>query len=59
MWKLTIYQVKKYDTWESEQEVSFTSDELNDLLLAIGRMETLFTGAKTRYEIKEVTEDVH
>lgn len=59
MWKLTIYQMKKYETWESEQEVSFTSNELNDLLLAIGRMESLFAGAKTRYEIKEVEEDVH
>ncbi len=57
MWKLTIYQMKKYDTWESEQEVSFTSNELNDLLLTIGRMETLFADVKTRYEIKEVEED--
>ncbi len=56
MWKLTIYQIKKYDTWESEHAVSFTSNDLNELLLTIGRLETIDAIAKTRYEIKEVEE---
>lgn len=56
MWKLTIYQMKKYDTWETEQEMSFTSNDLNELLLTIGRLECLDASAKTRYEIKEVEE---
>ena len=59
MWKLTIYQMKKYETWESEQEVSVESNDFNELLLTIGRIEKMKGGAKTRYEIKEVEEDVH
>lgn len=56
MWKLTIYQMKKYETWKSEQEVTVKSDDFNELLLTVGRIEKMKAGAKTRYEIKEEEE---
>lgn len=59
MWKLTIYQVKKYDTWESEQEVSYLSPHIDVLTMMVAAMSRVETSEKTRYEIKEVEEDVH
>lgn len=59
MWKLTIYQVKKYDTWESEQEISYLSPDIEVLTMMVTAVSKIESGAKTRYEIKEVEEDVH
>jgi len=54
MWKLTIYQVKKYDTWESEQEVSYLSPHIDVLTMMVAAVTRIETSEKTRYEIKEV-----
>ena len=54
MSKLTIYQKKQYETWESEQEVSYESECLEELLAMVACMSNLTPANVTRYELKEV-----
>ena len=53
MWKLTVYQPKKYRDWETEQEISFTGDlvDLQHLIMCMAS-----TKAKIRFEISQVEE---
>lgn len=53
MWKLTIYQIKQYSTFESEQEVVFYTENFTDLMFLVKGMAEC--GAeKTRFVIEEV-----
>jgi len=54
MWILTIYQMKQYSSFESEQEVSFESEDVNYLLIMVSKAAASNINEKTRYEIKEV-----
>jgi hypothetical protein len=53
MWKLTVYQPKKYRDWETDQEISFTGDlvDLQHLIMCMAS-----TNAKVRFEISQVEE---
>ena len=55
MWKLTIIQKKQYDTFKSDQEVVYTSNNLGDLLLMINNSEK-FEPSETKYTIERVVE---
>lgn len=54
MWKLTIYQKKQYETWESEQEVSYVSEDAGELLDLADYLAKHKPSKGTRYELKEV-----
>lgn len=54
MWKLTIYQKKQFEGWESEQEVSYVSEEAAELLYVANNLTKHTPTNATRYEIKEV-----
>lgn len=53
MWKLTVYQPKKYHTCEIEQEISFVGElvDLQHLIMCMAN-----TGEKVRFEITKVEE---
>lgn len=65
MWKLTIYQKKKNTylkdgkdvSFDSEQEVSFESEDLGSLLIMISNSEQ-FEPGNTKYQIERVVDNV-
>ena len=56
MWKLTIYQIKKYETFECEQTVVFVDDNINKLLHIVSDLSERETETKTWYVIEESEE---
>lgn len=53
MWKLTIYQEKKYKEFASEQEVSIKHPNVDFLTGMIARFTEAQTETATRYELKK------
>lgn len=59
MWKLTIYQAKKYDNFTAEQEVSIKHPSVDFLVVTIARLTEASTETETRYELKYESEEKH
>ena len=51
MWKLTIYQAKKYETRTSEQEVSVKNKDITVLTGLMEQMANCKTETEIRFEI--------
>lgn len=64
MWKITIIQKSKVsyesegkvNTYDKEQEVSFESENANDLMLLVGQLSRLNETQETTYTIEKVGE---
>lgn len=57
MWKLTIYQKKPCNGWESKQEVSFISDDAGELLDIADYLSQRKPEHETSYELKELKKE--
>ena len=61
MWKLTITQKSKasyesegkVNTYDKEQEISYESEEIYDLLVRVGQLSKLDATGKTTYTLTE------
>lgn len=53
MWRLTVYQPKKYKDWETEQEIRFEADlvDLQHLIMSMANTKT-----KARFTLEQVEE---
>ena len=54
MWRLTICQAKQYSDFKANNEVSFESEDVNDLLVMVSKAAALNATNVTGYEISEV-----
>ena len=57
MWKLTIYQEKKYDSFTAEQDVSFKHPNVDFLTGLIFRFTEMQSDRNTRFELKYESEE--
>ncbi len=56
MWKLIIHQMKKFNTWESDQEIEYLDDDITNLTALIDHLSSMQAANRTWYELKRITE---
>ena len=57
MWKLTIYQEKKYENFTTEQGVSIKHPSADFITGLIAKLTTVATETRTRYEVEYEREE--
>jgi len=57
MWKLTVYQNKKFDNWTAEEQIVFESEKLFELLDIICNLSKSEAPEKTWYKLEEIEKE--